>query len=284
MRRKRRLKRKKKTAACAAVCAFELFLKCLEVRAGDLEILLYGASPSYSVLDNLLNVLVLEGLVSLVTGLEVEDSAVSACEGATASEYLAAVEPTHKDDILGIGNIEGLAVHLLGIENEGLVNSRSDGVIGLNCPDALSCAVSPLEITGGAAELAEYLGVVARMENYESHSAKYSLMYSLYYLIGYSVVCHVSPPDHNVGVVNYCLSKTALLVVKSSGANLDVVALKYACEVSVKTAGVELKYSGVCFFMTILVPNCNLHFYLLCEFKNSIQENYTTASAVCQEK
>ena len=255
---------KKKTAACAAVCAFKLFLECLEVRAGDLKVLLNGASPSYSVLDNLLNVLVLEGLVGLVTGLEVEDSAVAACEGATASEYLAAVEPTHKDYILGIGNIKGLAVHLLGVENEGLVNSCSDGVVGLNCPDALSCAVSPLEITGGAAELAEDLGVVAGVKNYESHSAKHSLMYSVYYLIGYLVVRHVSPPDHNVGVVNYCLCKTALLVVKSSGANLDVVALKYVCEVSVKTAGVELKYSGVGFFVIIFVPNCNLHFYLLC--------------------
>ena len=272
MRRKRRLKRKKKTAACAAVCVFKLFLKCLEVRAGDLKVLLYGASPSYSVLDNLLNVLVLEGLVGLVTGLEIENSAVSACECATASEYLAAVEPAHEDYILGIGNIEGLAVHLLGIENEGLVNSRSDGVVGLNSPDALSCAVSPLEITGGAAELAEDLGVVARMENYESHSAENSLMYSVNYLIGYLVMSHVSPPDHNVGVVHYCLSKTALLVVESCGANLDVVALKYACEVSVKTAGVELKYSGVGFFVTIFVPNCNLHFFLLCEFKNSIKK------------
>ena len=234
------------------------------MRAGDLDILLYGACPSYSVLYYLLNVLVLEGLVGLVTGLEVENSAVSARKGATASEYLAAVEPAHEDDILGIGNIKGLAVHLLGIENECFVNSCSDGVVGLNCPDALSCTVSPLEITGGAAELTEDLGVVARVQNYESHSAKNSLMYSVYDLVGHLVVSHMSPPDHNVGVVNYCLSKTALFIVESCGANLDVVALKYACEVSVKTAGVELKYSGVGFFVTIFVPNCNLHFYLLC--------------------
>ena len=58
------------------------------MRAGDFDVLLYGARPSYSVFDNTLNVLVLERLISLVTGLEIENLTVAASPSATASEDL----------------------------------------------------------------------------------------------------------------------------------------------------------------------------------------------------
>ena len=127
------------------------------MRAYQRNVLLDGAGPSDRVLDYPLNVLVLEGGVGLVTGLEVEYPAVAASPGATASEYLAAVEPTHKDDLLGVGNSKGLAVHLLGIENKGGLNALRDGMIGVDGPDTLSRAVSPREIAGGTHKGLEYL-------------------------------------------------------------------------------------------------------------------------------
>ena len=105
-----------------------------------------------------------------MSGLEVENSAVSACEGATASEYLAALEPTEEDYFLGGGNVEHFAIHLFGIENEGFVNACGDGVVGLNAPDPLSFAVSPLKRAGGSHKLLEYLGIVSRVKNDKSHT------------------------------------------------------------------------------------------------------------------
>ena len=118
------------------------------MRAGKLDVLLYRTCPSYSVLDDLLNVFILEGLVGLVTGLEVENSAVAAGKGAAASEDLTAVEPTEEDDLVGLGNVKAFAVHLFGLKHEGLVNACGDRVVGLDGPDALLGVVSPLEVTG----------------------------------------------------------------------------------------------------------------------------------------
>ena len=70
-----------------------VFLKRLELRTVDLDVLLDGASPSYSILDYLLNVLVSESEIGLVTGLEVENLTVCASPGASASEYFAALVP-----------------------------------------------------------------------------------------------------------------------------------------------------------------------------------------------
>jgi len=253
------------------------------VRAGKLDVLLYRARPSYSVLDNLLNVFVLEGLVGLVTGLEVEYSAVAAGEGATASEYLSAVEPTEEYYLVGLGNIKALAVHLFGLENEGLVNACGDRVVLLDGPDALLRVIAPLKVTGSTHKSAEYLGVVTRVKNDKSHSAKNSLLNSVNYLIRYLVVSHMTPPDKNVGVFKDFLCKSAFLVVKRCRACLDVVASKHICKIAVNTAGVVLKHYGMCFFVIIFIPYCNLHIISPFEVYFS-QENYNTKESKCQGK
>ena len=226
-----------------------LLLKRHEVRADKLDVLFDRARPSYCVLDDLLNVFVLEGLVGLVTGLEVEYSSVTARKGATASEYLAAVEPTEEDHLVGLGNIKAFAVHLLGLEDEGLANACSDRVVGLYRPDALLGVVSPLEVTSRTHESAEDLGVVSRMENYESHTGKYSLLHSVNYLVRHLIVSHMSPPDKYVGVLKDFIGKTAFLVVKRCGAHLDIIALEEICYVTVNSSGVILKYRRMSFFV-----------------------------------
>ena len=127
------------------------------MRANERNVLVNGASPSYCVLNDTLNVLVLERLIGLVSGLEIEDLSVSASPSATAAEYLTAVEPTHEDNLFGIRNIKALTVHLLGIENKGLVNACGDGMVGLYSPNSLTGVISPLKIAGSTHKSAEYL-------------------------------------------------------------------------------------------------------------------------------
>ena len=260
-----------------------LLFKRLKVRAGKLDVLLYRARPSYSVLDDLLNVFILEGLVGLVTGLEVEYSAVTAGEGATASEYLSAVEPTEEYYLVGLGNIKALAVHLFGLENEGLVNACGDRVVGLDGPDALLCVVAPLKVTGSTHKSAEYLGVVTRVKNDKTHTAKDCILNSVNYFVRNLVVSHMTPPDKNVGVFKDLFCKTALLVVESCGASFDVVASKHICKIAVNTAGVILKHYGMCFFMVIFIPYSNLHIISPFEVYFS-QENYNIKENKCQGK
>ena len=127
------------------------------MRANEGNVFVNGASPFYGIFDNALNVFVLEGAVGFVTGLEVEDLSVAASPSASASEYLTAVEPTHKNNIVGIGNIKALAVHLLGLENEGLGNACGDGMIRHYRPNSFTCIISPLKIAGSTHKSAEDL-------------------------------------------------------------------------------------------------------------------------------
>ena len=119
--------------------------------------LLCGASPTNSVLDDSLHVFILVGGIGFVSGLKIEDLAVAAGERTTAAEDLAAVEPTDKNDVIGRGNVESLAVHLLGLKHKGLGHTRRDGMVGRNSPDSLSCLVTPLEIAGSTHKATEYL-------------------------------------------------------------------------------------------------------------------------------
>ena len=138
-----------------------LIFKGHKFGAIDLDILFHRASPSHRILYDLLNVFISECRIGFVTGLEIEDLSMTASPGATASEYLAALEPTKENYLLGRGNVEHFAVHLLRVENEGLVNSCGDWVIGLDGPYALSFLCSPFKRAGGSHQLLEYLGIVS---------------------------------------------------------------------------------------------------------------------------
>ena len=100
-------------------------LKCCTIGWGD---------KAYRVADNGLHLGDMVGGKGFVSRLEIEDLSMTASPGAAASEYLAALEPTKENNLLGRGNVEHFAVHLLRVENEGLVNSCGDWVIGLDGP------------------------------------------------------------------------------------------------------------------------------------------------------
>ena len=113
--------------------------------AFDLADLFDGASPTNAVSDYLLNVFVVECGVGFMSGLEVEDLAVSASEGTTAAENLAAIEPTDENNVIGIGNIKSFAVHFFIFEKESVFYALCDGMVGLYAPDALSFVIAPFQ-------------------------------------------------------------------------------------------------------------------------------------------
>ena len=72
-----------------------------------------GLEPMYSVLDNRADVFVIEASASLVAGLEVEHLSNASVEYASGAEDVALLKPGVEDQLVGLRDTEGLAVHLL---------------------------------------------------------------------------------------------------------------------------------------------------------------------------
>ena len=100
--------------------------------------LLYGASPTDSVFDDSLYVFILISGVGFVSGLEIEDFTVSACECATAAENLAAVEPTDENNIVRIRNIKRFPVHFFVFKQKTILHALCDGMIRFYRPNAFT--------------------------------------------------------------------------------------------------------------------------------------------------
>ena len=139
----------------------------------------------------------------LVAGLEVEDVALAAGEGAAAAEDLAALEPADENLLVRLGDVEVLAVGLLMLDDDVAVQTLQDGVAGVHCPeDLLLPRFPPSEVDrGGAADLVEDLGGVAGMEDDEPHAVHNAAVHPLDNLVGDEVMGAVPPPDEDVGVV-----------------------------------------------------------------------------------
>src|SRR4051812_20357160 len=74
--------------------------------------------PPGGIRDHPSNVRVEICRVRLVTGRKIEDPAAAALVAAAAPEHLAALKPTDQDEPIGRRHVEGLAVHLLVLEEE----------------------------------------------------------------------------------------------------------------------------------------------------------------------
>src|SRR5690606_40882573 len=103
--------------------------------------------------------------MGLVPWAEVEDLPLAPVEAAPAAEDLPAGEPADKDQRVGLGDVEELAVHLLFFKLDGLADSLDDGMSRRDHPEPLPFArLSPLERARGAHQPLEDLGVVPRVE------------------------------------------------------------------------------------------------------------------------
>ena len=118
-----------------------LYVRAFEGRA------IGGLCPENGVFDHPLHVFVVVDRVGLVPGLEVEDAAVAAIEAQARTEHLTARIGGHKNGLVGLGDVEGLAVGLLVRDFKVAVDALCDRMRGLCRPEQLIVAVlSPGEV------------------------------------------------------------------------------------------------------------------------------------------
>ena len=69
---------------------------------------------------------------------------------------------------------------------------------------------------------------------------------------------HVTPPEQNVGVLQYVVRQTLIGIVQSGEANLQILVFVEEClDRGVQTVGINGLDVFLRLFMTELVPDCN---------------------------
>src|SRR5579872_3904624 len=99
--------------------------------------------PARRVDDHALDIAIVERWKGLMTGPEVKDAAVPACEATAAPEYLATLEPAHQDKLVGRWDIEELAVGFLLLKLKMRRQSRGNRMIRSNNPNSLPLSIDP---------------------------------------------------------------------------------------------------------------------------------------------
>ena len=85
----------------------------MNVFAAKSLVKLCGSTPSYRILENSLNIRILEGLVCLVSGVEIEYLTETSCISHTAAEDISVLKPSCKNKIVGLRYIKGLCIKLI---------------------------------------------------------------------------------------------------------------------------------------------------------------------------
>ena len=224
-------------------------------RGGDYEI---GLCPADGVGDYLLDIGVVESAVGFVTGLEVEDFADAAEEGAAAAEDVAVLIPAREDKLIGLRDAERLAVHFLYTEVEVLRNTLSERVLGHDIPDDFALIIAPGELTGGADYVSEGLGHMRGVETYEAHAfVPDAVSYFLSEFVLDFSVAHMTPPEEDVGVAQEGVRETLIRVVERYGADFHVgILVEEFLDGAVDAVRVHRLRGGVRFFVAAFVPYC----------------------------
>ena len=92
-----------------------------------------------------------------MAGLEVEYLARSALPYTTGTEYIAGFVPRKEDKLIGIGNLEGLSIHLFCLQMEVRRNACGDRMGRIYIPNDLMQIITPEQVTGCTDYRAEYL-------------------------------------------------------------------------------------------------------------------------------
>ena len=124
-----------------------------------------GASPVYCVGDYALNIGIVEGFAGLMTGLEVKYLSRTADEASSGTEDIAVLKPRAEYERIGLGNVEGLGVELLFLDQKMLGDACGNGMGGVDVPHDLVEVVAPKQVAGSTYHTAEHLGIVAGVED-----------------------------------------------------------------------------------------------------------------------
>src|SRR5262245_56088151 len=96
-----------------------------------------GCGPLHTVFDDPQHILIVIGRERLVAGAEVEDASRAAGPAAAGAEDFAAAEAGDEHGLLGLGDVEELAVHFLAPNDEVIVDALHAGVAGPRDPEDL---------------------------------------------------------------------------------------------------------------------------------------------------
>lgn len=132
--------------------------------------------------------------------LEIKYLAHATGKGAAAAEHLSALEPACKDHIIGLRNIEKLAVHLFCGDIYAAVNTLSNRVIGSSAPQLFAVVISPFKGHAGAEQSLHRLAEMGGVQTYKAHALKHIILYELYIFICDVLLTGVAPPDKHVGI------------------------------------------------------------------------------------
>ena len=115
------------------------------------------------------------------------------------------------------------------------------------------------KVTVGTYDGLEGLGVMAGVEGDEAHLAEiHAGLDLLDQLVVDFAVCHVAPPEQDVGVFQNVIRQTLIGIVESGEADLEVLILIEEClDGGVQTVGVDGLDIFFRFFVTEFIPYCN---------------------------
>ena len=179
---------------------------------------------AYGVPKNGLHSGILKVGVGFVAGLKVEDLSIPAFIEASCTEGFTAAEVSDKEQFVGGGDDEGLAVSLFMFKDDTAIDPLHDRVSGLGDPKDLAVIrLTPGEVTGGAEESLEWLGMVGGVKEDGAHTFEDGVAHHGGDLIGDIPVLHVPPPDEDIGLGEDFFGDTAILVIQCGGADDDIV-------------------------------------------------------------
>lgn len=92
-----------------------------------------------------------------MAGLEIEDLPVAPGPGSAAAEKLATPVPVGEQQVVGLRDVEGLAVDLLALQLKGIGYALGDGVYPVHLIHPGEVHFPPLQVPAGPQKIAEGL-------------------------------------------------------------------------------------------------------------------------------
>ena len=182
-----------------------------------------GIGPMDGVGYDLLNLWIVIGGVGFMARAEVENLALAASPSGAGSEDLATGKPADEEEFVRGGNAEGFAIHLLGRELDVGADALGDGVGRADVPEAfLVSGLAPSEGASVAHEGLEDLGVVAAVEDDETHAFEDAGANLGDDGVGDVSVGHVAPPSKDVSLLEDSVGEAVLGFVEGGGADSEV--------------------------------------------------------------
>ena len=213
-----------------------------------------GSSPMDRIADDLKNFRLIIDREFFMAGLEVENPSVAAEEAAAGAEHFAALIIANEDQLIGFGNVEGLAVGFHVVDLDEATDALSDGMGRVADPYQFTLGILPPgQIAGSTHQAAERFGMMTGMKEDRTHALQHGLLHPIHHFVRHFFMRHVAPPDQHVGLVQHLLAQTVGKIVQRDRANADFVAFQSFFQRTVDPFGIDSTNRVGRFFMKTFV-------------------------------